>query len=448
MGKFYDMHMHAFDLSHPNLVSFLFRDDLFDKIPNRKIRKISLLGPVGLLLPGLIKKGLKKIIEENLYIKNTLSFYEIPIEYQFLLVDYFLKSPDNPLDKIVETNNEFVVDGETCNKIVLCPLSIDFGYKNIDQSGVFYNKAPQKPIAKQIGDLFLSINTYYRFELSPGDYAQKLQLKEIKKPLDEIKQDKLFEIYPFMGLNTQNYTLDKLKGTASETGLLDKYFSEFSNSESPETRRQRLYAKMGSFDGKMYEDDGSIYKNIFTGIKVYPQLGFDPLPETSNQQEREKVEFLYEYCIARRIPIIAHCSDGGFKSGNFDKLTNPALSWKKVIEKYPELTLCLAHFGHQKTGATDWQKTIIGLTKAENIYTDISCNDSNDAYYKQLNNVLKTSGDNLSRKVLFGSDFSINMYASKVSSYNQYLNTFIHTGALENKKDLFFTNPEKFLFGN
>lgn len=445
MKKFYDIHMHALDLSHPNLSAFLFKADLFSSMINWKLRLKTLLVPILSILPDrIIANQVKKIFDENPFIKNTLSFYETPIEYQFLLVDYFLKNPSSIQDCMVTAQNELSFDGETYNKIVLCPLTIDFGYKNLNEDGVFYNKAPYKPIAKQLGDLFYSIYTYYRFELVPDNNPRKLQLQEINKPFEEIKQEKLFEIYPFMGLNTQNYPLEKLKGTATKIGLLEKYFSNFKHSDTATVRQKRLYDKMGVFNGKMYENDESIYKDIFAGIKVYPQLGFDPYPE--DEAELAKVEFLYNYCIQKRIPIMSHCSDGGFKVGNFDNYTNPQTKWKQVIEKFPKLTLCFAHFGSQQTGKKDWRKAIIELAKYDNVFTDISCNNSTKNYYKELNKTINNA-NHLKDKIMYGSDFSINMFASKVSSYNSYLKTFIDAVPLDTKIELAVHNPENFLFG-
>ena len=41
------------------------------------------------------------------------------------------------------------------------------------------------------------------------------------------KESKLFEIYPFLGLNTANYTLTEMKDQ-----LLNKYFSEYDPNQS------------------------------------------------------------------------------------------------------------------------------------------------------------------------------------------------------------------------
>ena len=52
----------------------------------------------------------------------------------------------------------------------------------------------------------------------------------------------------------------------------------------------------------------------------------------------------------------------------------------------------------------------------------------------------------LYKKILFGSDFSINLLASKVNSYNEYLKAF-QVAKLSYKDYLCEFNPERFLFG-
>jgi hypothetical protein len=453
--------MHAFNLSHPNLSVFFNREDLLNKVIGGLnfiksfllIIALAVLSPLialCLLLYALftmqnLKRVIKKLINYILDLKSisgavnqifrTLSFYEIPMEYQFLVLDYYLRSKE---PKFNHESDQLTIGKERYDKIVLCPLVIDFGRKNIP-AGFFYNFSPKSPIANQVGDLLYAIRTYYRFDIE--EINGKLRLSsEIN--LEEGKRTKLFEIYPFMGLDPQNH--DKWEDIKS---LLDKYFTDFEKDESAETRRNKLFAKMGERDSNMYNPTEGYYYNIFAGIKVYPQLGFDPYP--NDLEKREKVEKLYEYCINKRIPIISHCSDGGYKPEDNDELTSPMGKWKKVLEReeFQNLTLCFAHFGSQKSRKTQWRDAIVELTKIyPNVYTDISCNDMTPEYYKELEKLFNAQNPQLHERVLFGSDFSINMLASEVQSYNQYLKAF-SDAELTHQVDLCEHNPEKFLFG-
>ncbi len=452
MKTCYDIHMHALNLSHPNLTSYIFREDLIAKLIDENI---GILARIGLLLGAFIPKSiLKKKIEKMLtsgnpspkdMLGNCLSFFEIPLEYQFLVLEYFMKE-GNPA--ILTDQNQIEIAGTAYDKLLLCPLAIDFGYKNITNS-IFYTLTPKRPITNQVGDLLYAIRTYYRFNLEVKNKKMRLS-KEIPDSQSR-KHEKRFEIYPFMGLDTRNYTL---KATQK---LLAKYFCNFSGTEPGVERRERLFEKMGKLDSNMYRDEGE-YADVFAGIKVYPQLGFDPFPDDPDEQA--KVRYLYQYCVDRRIPIITHCSDSGFKVGDYDHLTSPEGKWKKVLADYPTLTLDFAHFGSEsKSDKRQWRNAIIALTtQYPNVYTDISCNNTKPEYYNELENLFnppntkknkhlpQMPNPELHKRILYGSDFSINLLASKVNSYNEYFQAFANA-RLSHKTDLCERNPEKFLFG-
>jgi len=489
MKKFYDIHMHAFDLSHPNIAAFLWKFDFINKCIDRKTFKIKWwfvlwLALLELLkLPILVKKIFCKGEDKPIFKKviDTISFFEIPHEYQFLVMDYHLKNKKNKKLSINEDNN-LILGENTYKKIVLCPLIIDFGYKDI--SRLEHNFSPKRPIAKQTSDMFYAIRTYFRFEIDVKESPKGgslFELSEENKKWFAEREKKLFEIYPFMGIDTENYSLFDLKK------LLDKYFKDFNNTKDAKDRQTALRAKMGMFDSNLYRDKNHLkeeekdyldkknishdYQHAFAGIKLYPQLGFDPYPDgetkvaaindIQNLIEKEqyseeeckaldtplnRVCFLYQYCIDKRIPITTHCSDGGYKTGDNDKLTSPLTKWKKVLNDYPDLTLNFAHFGHQADKKREWRDEIIRLAeKYPNIYTDISCNDMSEKYYKDLKDDLKKN-PHLQNKVLFGSDFSINMLVTKTDSYDDNLSKFAES-ELEYQDLLCNHNSERFLFG-
>ncbi|GAH85893.1 unnamed protein product, partial [marine sediment metagenome] len=198
-------------------------------------------------------------------IRNLLSFMESSINFDFLIIEYFLKTKA----PVVSANNEITIDDTTYNKIVLCPLIMDFGYKNIDNKNIFYNVPPQKPVTSQIIDLFKAIETYYNNEIAikKENKRNKFDVKEVK--ID--KSEKLFEIYPFMGINPDNYKYTRIEE------MLNKYFSDFSKKDTKQERQRKLYEKMGNFNGDL--DDEKNCKNIFAGIKLYPPLGINPWPK-------------------------------------------------------------------------------------------------------------------------------------------------------------------------
>jgi len=435
MKKFYDVHTHFFNLSHPNLSVFLTKEDMINSIIDSTL---TFSTRMKLFASSFITKNyIKKQIHETLNsgikerLNNTLGFFEIPMEYQFLVLEHFLKNDLSVNDKQIKLGEKIY------DKIVLSPLIIDFGRKNIAKTSV-YNLMPKTPTANQVGDLLYAIRTYYRFNVK--QQGTNMSLSDEIENWENCKEDKLFEIYPFMGIDTENY------GDKKDIEiLLDKYFGDFKKEDTASVRRERLFQQMGKRDSNMYCKEKGYYYNLFAGIKLYPQLGFDPYP---NEKEKlKKVRILYKYCEDRRIPITTHCSDGGYKTEDNDGLTDPTGKWAKVLEEYHDLTLNFAHFGSQKDKKdTKWRNAIIQLTtKYKNVYTDISCNDMSQEYYDQLEKDFKNN-PLLNKKVLFGSDFSINMLVTKNNSYHQYLKSFANA-RLTCKTNLSEHNPEKFLFG-
>jgi len=177
---------------------------------------------------------------------------------------------------------------------------------------------------------------------------------------------------------------------------------------------------------KSYIDQG------FSGIKLYPPLGFWPFDE--------KLMPVYEYAAQNNLPVLTHCSRGGiYYRGDTDQwqthpktghrlerkrnnkfteyFTDPA-NYKYVLEQFPTLKLCFAHFG----GETEWNKYLNGNGSDEirsswyyiirkylenenypNVYTDISFTLSHLDFVPLLNVTLEIP--KVKDHILFGSDF-------------------------------------------
>lgn len=161
----------------------------------------------------------------------------------------------------------------------------------------------------------------------------------------------------------------------------------------------------------------------FEGLKIYPRLGFPP-------DHPDLMERVYPEVVARGLPVMTHCSRGGVQ-GRFvddyfaDLYTEPA-AYLPVLRAFPEMRLCLAHFGGQTdwrayadgtepSGADNWQvqiRRMIGSGDYPNLWTDISYTLFHfDDYIPFLRLFLAGNGpedraaDRLRQRVLFGSDF-------------------------------------------
>jgi predicted TIM-barrel fold metal-dependent hydrolase len=413
-GFFYDIHCHVMNLSHPNFLAFLRRFELPAKQkPFRVFITVNLVMLAYFILNSLNnrflnfvldKTGIQDIINR---VKNLLVIMENDAGTVFSLLE-------QDVQKHFCMEGKLVIGDTIFQKMVLTPLMMDFGYKNMTDPRVYYHVKPvKKPVVSQVIDLFYGIKEY----LNHADGNRRI-----------------FEIYPFLGINTANYSLDQVME------LLDKYFRGYTGS------RVDLFGNMGKFNG----DIESLTANYFSGIKVYPPLGFDPWPE--NSWERKKVEYLYDFCSNKSIPITTHCSLGGFRTVNLksaEEFTSP-FRWQKVLSKFPRLRLNLGHFGNR--GVWDeWARAIVNLVMDyEHVYTDFSCRAFHDNYYKSLSKFVHSFDaeyqEKLKQRILFGSDFMINLLW--IDSYYRYLSVFAGTPQFcsQEKHDFCHSNPERFLF--
>ncbi len=411
---FYDIHCHAMNLSHPCMLAFVNRcvRALREITLNELMRSINSLTRIKII------KELFEMVGSYKEAKNLLAVMENDSGGVFLLMEDCLCGKYGFTPPLLKTETGLKIGETTYSKAVLTPLIMDFdgdnGRGGSLNSGSYYNQPARKPVTEQIIDLFNGINKYNaKSELS------------------------FFEIYPFLGINTRNFTPKKLEA------ILEQYFDGYKPS------RAALAAASAKFDGEVKK----LGANSFAGIKVYPPLGFDPWPE-DDPRELSKVEMLYSACEAKHIPITAHCNDEGFATctiAEAEKFTSPA-RWEKALKHYPQLKLNLAHFGRKSDAAfSEWSNKICSLIyKYENVYTDLSFNGFDPAYYAGLkiflNKLPRKMADIVPQRILFGSDFMMSLL--KIESYSKYLSYFSQTPHLDEttKNDLCSLNPAKFLF--
>ncbi|MFQ6112945.1 MAG: amidohydrolase family protein [bacterium] len=208
----------------------------------------------------------------------------------------------------------------------------------------------------------------------------------------------------------------------------------------------------------------------FAGIKLYPPLGYYPFDE--------RLDEIYEYAEKKQIPIISHCSRTGvfdkspitkemrthpktgernnscFKSAFTDIYTDPE-NYEYVLEKYPGLKICLAHFG----GGSEWEKYLKGsfdhrladdnwfsliknmIEKYENVYADISYTMHNDKFLPLLKLILQDS-EKVRSRILYGSDFYMVELELSERQFSIYLRTYLGE---EYYKIISEKNPNTFL---
>jgi len=173
-----------------------------------------------------------------------------------------------------------------------------------------------------------------------------------------------------------------------------------------EPRRDRALDRLK----KLVEHDN------FRGVKIYPTLGYPP-------DHPVLMKEIYPYMLSNNIPLMAHCSRG-FVNGKCSGMSREKAysyadpdQYRKVMDEYPDLRICLAHFG----GIGEWRRHLNGGNNGKdptwvekirillqsdykNIFTDISYTifnfQENAPYLKVL-----LQDRRLASRVLFGSDF-------------------------------------------
>lgn len=233
-----------------------------------------------------------------------------------------------------------------------------------------------------------------------------------------------------------------------------------------------------------------VERRAFFGIKLYPSLGFFPFDK--------RLDALYAWAEQHQVPIMTHCTRHGVyylgrmadvlldlkpeglnpagtdMSGIHKRIArfrNAKLTWENteygcnifthpqnyrpVLEKYPRLKLCLAHFGgddemlgrKQKVHAggldTDnWYLEVVRLLQDQrwpNVYTDISYTLYNPDVYGRLHaHIDGPEGD----RILFGTDFYMTL---KETTEENLLQRCVEGLEMERFKKVAGENTERYL---
>ena len=157
----------------------------------------------------------------------------------------------------------------------------------------------------------------------------------------------------------------------------------------------------------------------FKGIKLYPPYGYSANDEC--------VDKIFQYANTHRLPITAHCmSRGGVWTESVPKETlvdyTAPCNYVTALKKYPDMKLCLAHFGGYKEWDDylardnnadlaledmDWVSQIVTMMKSgdyPNLYADISYTLFKYQDYAPTLSLLLLD-PKIGAHTLFGSDF-------------------------------------------
>ncbi len=206
----------------------------------------------------------------------------------------------------------------------------------------------------------------------------------------------------------------------------------------------------------------------FTGLKMYPPLGYYPFDERLDQ--------VFLYAEKNAIPITSHCARGGvFYKGKItsemrkhpitgilhserknkyftDIYTDPD-NYEYLFAKFPNLKVNLAHFGGfdewqlflqnsiSDTSEVNWYDKVKNVvSKYKNAYTDISYTLFNNELIPLLNMSLQDEA--IKNKILFGTDYYM---VEQETSEKQYCINLRSAIGEDNFRLIAETNPKQFL---
>lgn len=344
-------------------------------------------------------------------------------------------------------------------EFILTPLTFDLTYcfaPSPDRDGVIRETPVRDVFAQHMNEMFEMVEQQTRSlsrDFNTGSSAAEDKLwKEYLKEKDKFMKNaaKLQTRHDrnlsrgsatrgiidlpdaFDGFNEQ---LEQIKALANNPDYKSKVFPFL----AVDPRRDGIadYARKNMGKGKP-----------FIGMKLYCPNGYSPT-DPLLFGTKGKRDGLYAFCEDNGIPVTAHNSDGGFATlsksvfvngfiqvnGQLHEINdrlvfntsilqkhaiyeraltlNHPLIWGKVVEKYPNLILNLAHFGggtqlgmalDNPADETLWSNRIIALLKDPRykVYTDISCFSDFNVIDKFVNSAVFRE---IKPKVLYGSDF-------------------------------------------
>jgi uncharacterized protein len=210
-----------------------------------------------------------------------------------------------------------------------------------------------------------------------------------------------------------------------------------------------------------------IEEHQFGGLKLYPSLGFFP--------GDQRLYPVYEYAIAKNLPIITHCSKGGlwfrgkrqhevnlegeaiFGKNDLEfaqNYTSPQ-AYKTLLKDFKSLKLCFAHFGGDsewKTYLRDHQRHLPPVKQSwgaqimnlmydyPNVWADISYT----AAYRDLHPLIKVliNDPKIGERILFGTDYFVVRAESSEREFSIRLRGALGEGDFWK---IAFLNPSQFL---
>lgn len=308
----------------------------------------------------------------------------------------------------------------------------------------------------------LAEGLYYQQESTTARYARWMMQftryrHELVQDLSRIHNGRAALITPALidythWLNDKNQV--NLDGQVRSMGAVSRFYGSQSKGVrvhpyAPfDPLRQVLFENNKEVGSPLERVKTAINSEGFIGVKLYPPMGFRALDNTkitdsdffpsSRQSELgiknigksldSALRQLYGWCSDNQVPILVHAAHSNGTSPLVEDRAAPQF-WGLVVEEFPNIRLCLAHFGDFEQGLVpksklsdtwEWQIAKMISSKPErNIYADISylhsaLIDTNDddvvprtEAQRMFGNTLQEFGEGLKKKLVYGTDWSM-----------------------------------------
>ncbi len=184
----------------------------------------------------------------------------------------------------------------------------------------------------------------------------------------------------------------------------------------------------------------------FKGVKLYPSLGYD--------LDSSAMDKVYAYCHENGVPLLMHCSKGGFYYAEQYIDNSAPAHWEAILGRYPNLKICFGHFGGAGAlagpnlpGEATWAGQILKLMETwPGVFADIAYHDepmeggaAEARYFENLKRLLQK--ETIQERILFGTDFFMNRVRLKDKNYWSYFED--HLGG--DFETIAGVNPRRFL---
>lgn len=186
----------------------------------------------------------------------------------------------------------------------------------------------------------------------------------------------------------------------------------------------------------------AVERGGFAGVKLYPPAGFFPLgnafrwPGPKGEQLDAALRALYRYCETEQVPILAHAAFSNGFQNDWNEFAGPA-GWELVFAEFPDLRLCLGHFGHFHGIGRDaslpaedgWPWRFVALMdRYPHVYADVGNSEvpvSEEARCRYVGLLRALLGGDQPdeaqrrrrRRVMYGSDFWMNTLSREHRTY-------------------------------